>query len=269
VILTLASASHSGGGNAARGIAAALAAGALWGTMYIPYRKAYLTGMSPLSFITFFTVGELGMMGALAVGSTGSVGALWGALSGARHLLFWLMAGGVVWVVGDLFQQYAVKYAGITRGIPLSNSNQLWGLLWGVLVFGELRSAPGGVLAKVIAGSLVMAAGTALIAFSSAGEREHERWRAAAAREGERYGIDPGYTAARGAGREAPTVRTRRRPLDWIIVLAATAILVGFATIAERPSIAFDARWAAALVLATLGILAASGVALWRTTRFS
>ena len=269
VILTLASASRSGGGNAARGIAAALAAGALWGTMYIPYRKAYLTGMSPLSFITFFTVGELGMMGALAVGSTGSVGALWDALSGARHLLFWLMAGGVVWVVGDLFQQYAVKYAGITRGIPLSNSNQLWGLLWGVLVFGELRAAGSGVLAKVVTGSLVMAAGTALIAFSSANEREHERWRAAAAREGERYGIDPEYTAARGAGREAPTVRTRRRAVDWVIVLTATAVLVGFATIAERPSIAFDSTWALVLVAATLGILVACGVALWRTTRFS
>ena len=39
----------------------------LWGTMYIPYRKAYLTGMNPLSFVTFFTFGELGMMAALAV----------------------------------------------------------------------------------------------------------------------------------------------------------------------------------------------------------
>ena len=37
---------------------AALTAGVLWGTMYIPYRKAYLTGMSPMSFITFFTIGS-------------------------------------------------------------------------------------------------------------------------------------------------------------------------------------------------------------------
>ena len=44
-----------------------LGAGVLWGTMYIPYRKAYLTGMNPLSFVTFFTFGELGMMAALAV----------------------------------------------------------------------------------------------------------------------------------------------------------------------------------------------------------
>ncbi|HEX2781100.1 MAG TPA: GRP family sugar transporter [Gemmatimonadaceae bacterium] len=269
VVLTLASSSHATGGPAARGIAAALAAGALWGTMYIPYRKAYLTGMNPLSFITFFTVGELGMMGALALVYSGGAGPLWAQLSGARHLLFWLMAGGVVWVIGDLFQQYAVKYVGITRGIPLSNSNQLWGLLWGILVFGELRDAPGGVLAKVVAGSLIMALGTAVIAFSSAGEREHRRWREAAAREGERYRIDPRYTRARGAGHEAPAIVPRRTALDWIVVLVATAILVGFAAIAQRPSIAVHGGWAVALVLATLGVLAACGVALWRTTRFN
>src|SRR6266705_1725539 len=64
-------------GHAARGVAAALAAGVLWGTMYIPYRKAYLTGMNPLSFVTFFTVGELVMMMALGVSDRGGPGALW------------------------------------------------------------------------------------------------------------------------------------------------------------------------------------------------
>src|SRR5439155_1566257 len=48
-LLAVASSAHAPGGNALRGVAAALAAGALWGTMYIPYRKAYLTGMHPLS----------------------------------------------------------------------------------------------------------------------------------------------------------------------------------------------------------------------------
>ena len=36
-----------------------------------------------------------------------------------------------MWVVGDLFQQFATKYLGIGRGIPLSNTNQFWGLAWG------------------------------------------------------------------------------------------------------------------------------------------
>ena len=127
--------------HAARGVLAALTAGLLWGTMYIPYRKAYLTGLSPLSFLTFFTIGEVLTMGALAVGDTGGWGGLWHALAGARGALVWLLLGGFVWVVGDMFQQYAAKYVGISRGIPLSNTNQLWGLVWGVLVFGELRGA--------------------------------------------------------------------------------------------------------------------------------
>ena len=158
----LAIASSSGEPGAAahsmRGIWAALGAGLLWGTMYIPYRKAYLTGMNPLSFVTFFTIGEVGMMGTLAVSYEG-LGPLMSQLQQARDVLFWLMLGGFIWVIGDLFQQYAAKYVGISRGIPLANSNQLWGLLWGVFVFGELRGRGSSVYAQVIGGSLLMMAG--------------------------------------------------------------------------------------------------------------
>jgi hypothetical protein len=34
----------------------ALGAGVLWGTMYIPYRKAYLSGMNPLSFASLISL---------------------------------------------------------------------------------------------------------------------------------------------------------------------------------------------------------------------
>jgi drug/metabolite transporter (DMT)-like permease len=267
--LAIASSSQTSSGNALRGVLAALAAGAMWGTMYIPYRKAYLTGMNPLSFITFFTVGELAMMSILAVSLSGGVTPLVHQLSAARHVLFWLLAGGVVWVVGDLFQQYAVKYAGITRGIPLSNTNQLWGLLWGVLVFGELRGGSHDVLVRVIIGSIVMAAGAGVIALSSVSRTEHARWREAAAKEGARYGVDAEYTRARGAGREPDAARHRRTWVDWLVVGAATATLVAFAAIAERPQIAVDWTAAAALTIVTLAVLAGCAVALWRTTRFS
>src|SRR5205085_10463421 len=161
----VASSHQAAPGKAALGIAAALGAGILWGTMYIPYRKAYLTGMNPLSFITFFTVGELVTMSALAVGYRGAT-PLWHELASARAVLFWLMLGGFVWVVGDLFQQYATKYVGISRGIPLSNTNQLWGLVWGLLVFGELHGGARATYAQVIGGSLLMALGAALIALA-------------------------------------------------------------------------------------------------------
>ena len=268
--LAIASASQVAARDAARGVIAALSAGVLWGTMYIPYRKAYLTGMSPLSFVTFFTVGELGMMTVLAVTYSGGGGALWTQLAGAKHVLFWLLAGGFIWVIGDLFQQYAVKYAGITRGIPLSNTNQLWGLLWGILVFGELHSASGSVLAQVIGGSLVMAIGAGIIALSSVDRREHVRWQEAAEHEGRRYGVRATYTEARIKGEAGAIDATRkRRPLDWIVVGVATAVIIAFALAARAPEISIRLGWALALIIATLAMLLAAGSALWRATRFN
>src|SRR5262249_23523575 len=157
-LLAIASSTQAPATHPLRGLGAALGAGVMWGTMYVPYRKAYLSGMNPLSFVTFFTFGELGMMGTLAVSYLGLV-PLWQQLSGARDVLFWLMLGGFIWVIGDVFQQYAAKYAGISRGIPLSNSNQLWGLLWGVLVFGELHGSSTSTYVQVIGGSLLMMLG--------------------------------------------------------------------------------------------------------------
>ena len=76
-LLALASSEQMAAEHSTRGILAALCAGILWGTMYIPYRKAYLTGMNPLSFVAFFTIGELGMMTVLALGYGGGPSALW------------------------------------------------------------------------------------------------------------------------------------------------------------------------------------------------
>ena len=62
--------------------------------MYIPYRKAYLSGMNPLSFVTVFTVGELATTGALAVVFLGGVRSVLGTVAAVRPVLFWLFLGG-------------------------------------------------------------------------------------------------------------------------------------------------------------------------------
>ncbi len=260
-LLAVASSTHAPGGSAVRGVVAALAAGAMWGTMYIPYRKAYLTGMHPMSFVAFFTIGELGMMSVLALVFSGGPGPLWADLVRSRDVLFWLLLAGFVWVVGDLFQQYAAKYVGISRGIPLSNTNQLWGLAWGILVFGE----PGG--GKVIGGSLLMALGAGSIALASASRSEHKRWQEAAAREGARYGVDPAYVAAGMTGEDSSTARTRRRPLDWLLVAVATVVFIWFGSLARVPALHVAWGWAAVLTTALVVFLAVSGVSLWRATR--
>lgn len=237
VLLTFASSAQAPAGHASRGVLAALGAGALWGTMYIPYRKAYLTGMNPLSFITFFTVGELGMMTTLAVTYSGGLHTLWAQIAAARPVLFWVVLGGFIWVIGDLFQQYAAKYIGISRGIPLSNTNQLWGLLWGILVFGELHSASSNTYMQVIGGSLLMAAGAGAIALSSATGEEHSRWQAAAQRESKRYGVDSDFVRARMFGEEHQNVRRRRSWVDYALVSAATLVIIWFGAAARVPQL--------------------------------
>jgi glucose uptake protein GlcU len=267
--LALASTHATATGHPVRGVAAALAAGALWGTMYIPYRKAYLTGMNPLSFVTFFSAGELVTMTLVALGQAGGLAALGRELVVARPVLFWLLCGGFVWVVGDLFQQYAAKYVGISRGIPLSNTNQLWGLLWGVFVFGELRGSGTGSFVEVIAGSLVMAAGAVAIAGATTTPTEHDAWEAAALREQTRYRIDPAYVRAGLLGERTSHQTERRRWLDGVIVTGATAVFVGLGLLAERPAlpVAWSALWV--LVAATTGLLLGAGYLLWRATGFS
>ena len=266
-LLAIASSTQAAPGKAAVGIAAAVGAGILWGTMYIPYRKAYLTGMNPLSFITFFTFGELVTMGVLAITYRGA-GPLWRELSSARSVLFWLALGGFVWVIGDLFQQYATKYVGISRGIPLSNTNQLWGLLWGVLVFHELEGGSHSIYALVGGGSVLMAVGAVAIALSSATEREHSSWRDAARREGERYSVEREYVRAGIEGRDFGSAPISRSLLDWLLILGTTLLFVILASMARLPQIDFSRAWATALAAAMLALVVTCSVTLWRTTRF-
>ena len=252
------------------GILAALGAGALWGTMYIPYRKAYLSGMNPLSFVTVFTFGELGTISALALLFEGGFGGLSVELAKARPALFWLFLGGFCWVIGDLFQQYAAKYIGISRGIPLSNTNQLWGLAWGALVFGELAELSPNGQVLVITGSLVMIAGAVSISFAEAPESEQVSWKQAVQRECDRYRMDLDRVAAILRG-DDPLARETlpRRWWEVLVGSAAVAIFIALASIAGRQPMALNGYWMAILLAASLAILFAGGLLLWKRTRFS
>jgi drug/metabolite transporter (DMT)-like permease len=267
-LLAIASSSEVTAVHSFRGVWAALGAGVLWGTMYIPYRKAYLTGMNPLSFVTFFTFGELGMISTLAISYLG-LAPLWRELQSARDVLFWLMLGGFIWVIGDLFQQYAAKYVGISRGIPLSNTNQLWGLLWGTLVFSELHGRGHSIYVQVIGGSLLMMAGVAAISFSSATTSEQTCWKQAAHRESQRYKVEREFVEARMDGRQsASEAKPSRTAVDWLLVAVATAVFIFFGAAARLPLIQLNWPAALALSVASLALFLICGLGLHRTTRF-
>jgi glucose uptake protein GlcU len=263
---------HAAGGSsphAMRGLIAAGGASLMWGTMYVPYRKAYLSGMNPLSFVTAFTVGELGTMFALTWTLDGGMQSSAFHLLHSKQLLFWLFLGGFVWVVGDLFQQFATKYLGIGRGIPLSNTNQLWGLAWGALVFGELASANRAHLTLVLGGSLLMILGALSISTAVASAREHLSRNEALERECDRYGLSYREVLLAQSGDEFGSRNERRRWWDMLIVAAACALFLWLGVNAVVPPLAMNLRWMAALAGILVVALAGGGCALWRQTRFS
>ncbi len=251
------------------GVVAALGASLLWGTMYVPYRKAYISGMNPLSFVTAFTLGELGTMFALVLALDGGTHATVFHSPLVRPMLFWLFLGGFVWVIGDILQQFATKYVGIGRGIPLSNTNQLWGLAWAALVFGEFAHAPASQRVLVVAGSVCMILGALSISSAAAGQREHNSTQQALARECDRYGMDYGRVLAEYAGSERTPPGEKRGWWDYLIAALAAGIFVWLGSMAVRPAIPLHLRWVAALAVVLAVTLAGCGWALRRVTNFS
>lgn len=252
------------------GIIAALGAAILWGTMFLPYRKAYISGMNPLSFVTVFTVGELLTMIVLALSFEGGLHPLAQKIAIARPALFWLFLGGFCWVVGDLFAQYAAKYVGIGRAAPLMNTNQLWGLAWGALVFGEFAGQSTLIRTLVIGASVIMIIGALTISSAAAPEAEQLSRVAASKRECDRYGIDPARVESSLAGDDPLSGEASgRRWWDFVILILAVGVFVVLAKSSSRVPFAMDLRWVAVLVLVMFGSLIGCGYLLWKRTRFS
>jgi drug/metabolite transporter (DMT)-like permease len=271
VLLSLLSVHALGGtpGRALLGVAAALGAGLLWGTMYVPYRKAYLSGVNPLSFVTIFTFGEIGSMLCLAGLLPGGFHGLAGQLIAMRPSVFWLLLGGFCWVIGDLFQQFATKYVGISRAIPLSNTNQLWGFAWGVLVFGELAGVHGSVRLLALLGSLITIGGAMLIAGATVSSGESASVLDAIRRECDRYSMNFDDTVRDHRGGAMQGDAEARPWWDFLILLVALALFVWAGVYVRVPRVFLHTGWAGVLSIVLLLILGGCGWLLWKRTRFA
>jgi glucose uptake protein GlcU len=183
-------------------------------------------------------------------------------------MLFWLFLGGFVWVIGDIFQQYATKYLGIGRGIPLSNTNQLWGLAWGALVFGELAHADAAHRLLVVAGSLVMILGALAVSTAVATEREHASTHDALHRECDRYGLDSARVLDAYHGASSGAREFHRDWWDYAILLCAVGVFVWLGVQARVPALAMNLTWTAILSVALVVTAAVCAWSLWKSTRF-
>jgi len=115
-----------------------------------------------------------------------------------------------------------------------------------------------------------MMLGVGAIAFSSATGQEQTRWKEAAIRESDRYGVAADFVEARMDGRQAlGEAKPSRSGLDWLLVVAATSVFVIFATMARVPQMSVAWGPAALLTAVLVLFLVICGLALWRTTRFN
>ena len=251
------------------GVIAAAGASLMWGTMYIPYRKAYISGMNPLSFVTIFTVGELLTCFALVLALDGGTHAAVFHSPAIKHMLFWLFLGGFVWVIGDLFQQFATRYLGIGRAIPLSNTNQIWGLAWGALVFGELAHADSSRKLLVVAGTVVMIAGALAVSTAIANARELASTNDAVNRECGRYGLDADRVRGVLSGAGAAGASESRRWWDYAILIAGAGVFLYLGVNARVPALAMNFTWLWVLAVAMVASAVACAWGLWKATRFS
>lgn len=74
------------------------------------------------------------------------------------------MASGIIWNVGNMLSIMAVQVVGLPIAYPIMQCGLFVAGLWGVLLFGELKSA----VAQAVywAGGGVLIAGSALLALS-------------------------------------------------------------------------------------------------------
>jgi hypothetical protein len=168
-----------------------------------------------------------------------------------------------------MFQQFAAKYLGIGRGIPLSNTNQLWGLAWGALVFGELAGADARHKLLVLGGSFIMIVGALFISTAKASAGEHSSRDEALERECSRYGLNYNEVLLAQSGDEFGHGPDRRRWWDYAIILTATAIFIWLACKATLPPLAMNLRWVAVLTVVLIVSLVGCGYRLYKQTRFS
>ena len=187
----------------------------------------------------------------------------------SRDAVFWVFLGGFVWVIGDMFQQFAAKYLGIGRGIPLANTNQLWGLAWGALVFGELAGADASHRLLVLGGSAVMIVGALLISTAKASAGEHLSRNEALERECDRYGLDRREVLLAQSGEEFGRQGERRRWWDYLILAAATGVFVVLGLRATVPALRMNLGWLAVLCAVLVVSLVSCGYLLFKRTRFS
>src|SRR6202000_1048852 len=84
-----------------------------------------------------------------------------------KHLIVWALLAGALWAVANTLTVFAIRDVGLSVAFPLWNTNSLIGLLWGRLLFGELKGADGKTISKVVLGVVAIVIAAIMLGFST------------------------------------------------------------------------------------------------------
>src|SRR5450631_4625196 len=149
----------------ALGILSGFTAGAWLGAAEAP-TKPVSVGVSPIVISLIMVTGVFlarWSVPALILG-TSSVRA---DLRRAPHLIIWALLAACLWAVANTMTIFAIRDIGLSIAFPLWNSNSLLGILWGFILFNELRHAGWKRWLGVLGGAVCMFGGATLLAIAS------------------------------------------------------------------------------------------------------
>src|SRR5579863_870321 len=147
------------------GVLCGLGAGVWLGAAEAP-TKLVNTGLSPYAISLCMVAGVFTARWTLPTMLKGTR-QVFHDLSEHRHLIPIAIIAGMLWAVANTLSVFAIRDVGLTIAFPLWNTNSLVGILWGRLLFGELRGASAKNVAKVVLGTLAIVGAAVMLGFST------------------------------------------------------------------------------------------------------
>ena len=147
------------------GVACGLAAGVWLGAAEAPTKLVDI-GLSPFAISLCMVAGVFTARWTLPTLIKGTT-YVFADLKQSSHLIAMALLAGMLWAVANTLTVFAIRDVGLTIAFPLWNTNSLVGILWGRLLFGELKNASRKNIAKVVLGALAIVAAAILLGFST------------------------------------------------------------------------------------------------------
>src|SRR5579871_3872895 len=147
------------------GVLCALSAGVWLGAAEAP-TKLVNAGLSPYAVSLCMVAGVFTARWSVPTMLKGTR-AVFADLGRNRQLIPFAVLAGMLWAVANTLTVFAIRDVGLAIAFPLWNTNSLVGILWGRLLFGELKGAGAANVAKVLLGSIAIVAAAVMLGFST------------------------------------------------------------------------------------------------------